>query len=220
MPSRPPGLDHQPRSLLDGTLDWAARGFIRVELGSHVLTLAPCSRSPAPARRTLVSSRRALSEGRLHNGRWPDRRDDARSIVPPGQGPSGRERRVPGPEYADTPRFNLALITVQPHREGPELHVHKDEDDSFYVLEGELAFIADDDEVVAGPGSRSSSSRPVSRTAFANRGDAVVRMLNVHAPAGRPPARRKVEYVGFERRSRASPDRGRQGLAASPLRRV
>lgn len=83
-------------------------------------------------------------------------------VVLPGQG-----HRVGNVEFlarsADTPRFNLGLITLQPHREGPELHVHKDEDDSFYVLEGELTFIHDGDEVVAGP-ARSCSSRPASRT--------------------------------------------------------
>ena len=73
-------------------------------------------------------------------------------VVPPGEG-----RQVGNVEFlarsADTPRFNLALITIQPHREGPEQHAHKAEDDSFYVLEGELTFTVDDDEVVAGPGT-------------------------------------------------------------------
>jgi len=31
----------------------------------------------------------------------------------------------------DTPRFNLAIITIQPHRDGPEAHVHASEDDAF-----------------------------------------------------------------------------------------
>jgi mannose-6-phosphate isomerase-like protein (cupin superfamily) len=103
-------------------------------------------------------------------------------IVPPGQG-----RQVGNVEFlarsADTPRFNLALITLQPHREGPEFHAHRDEDDSFYVLEGELTFISEEDEVVAGPGTFVLVPPGVPH-AFANRGDAVVRMLNVHAPAG------------------------------------
>ena len=103
-------------------------------------------------------------------------------VVPAGPGTSGRERRVPRPKRghaAVQPRRDH----VQPHREGPELHVHKDEDDSFYVLEGELTFIADDDEVVAGPGTFVLVPPGVPHTC-ANRGDAVVRMLNVHAPAG------------------------------------
>jgi len=103
-------------------------------------------------------------------------------VVPPGQG-----HQVGNVEFlarsSDTPRFNLALITLQPHRDGPELHVHKDEDDSFYVLEGELTFSLDDDEVVARTGTFVLVPPGVPHT-FANRGDTVVRMVNVHAPAG------------------------------------
>lgn len=83
----------------------------------------------------------------------------------------------------DTPRFNLALITIQPRREGPEPHEHADEDDAFYVLEGELTFLVDEGEVSAGPGVFVLVP-PTVRHTFANRGDEVVRMLNVHAPAG------------------------------------
>ncbi|MGH3016419.1 MAG: cupin domain-containing protein, partial [Gaiellaceae bacterium] len=69
------------------------------------------------------------------------------------------------------------------HRDGPDLHVHADEDDSFYILEGELTFVVEDDEVVAGPGTFVLVP-PGIRHTFANRGEAVVRMVNVHAPAG------------------------------------
>jgi uncharacterized cupin superfamily protein len=103
-------------------------------------------------------------------------------VVPPGEGHRVGDVEVLA-RSGDTPRVNLGLITLQPHREGPELHVHSDEDDSFYVLEGELTFIHDDDEVVAGPGTFVLVPPGVPHT-FANRGDAVVRMLNVHAPAG------------------------------------
>ena len=48
----------------------------------------------------------------------------------------------------DTPRFNLSLITIQPHRDGPEPHTHAAEDDSFYMLEGELTFLLDEEEIV------------------------------------------------------------------------
>jgi mannose-6-phosphate isomerase-like protein (cupin superfamily) len=103
-------------------------------------------------------------------------------VVRPGEG-----RRVYNVEFLatseDTPRFNLGIITLQPHRDGPELHVHEGEDDSFYVLEGELTFLVEEDEVVAGPGTFVLVPPGVRHT-FANRGDAVVRMVNVHAPAG------------------------------------
>src|SRR5919108_5622621 len=84
---------------------------------------------------------------------------------------------------ADTPRFNLGIITMAPNREGPELHSHADEDDSFYVLEGELTFMVDGDEVAAGPGTFVLVPPDVQHT-FANRSDAVARCINVHAPAG------------------------------------
>ena len=42
-----------------------------------------------------------------------------------------------------TPRFNLSVITMAPGREGPGAHVHEDEDDAFYVLDGELRFLVD-----------------------------------------------------------------------------
>jgi quercetin dioxygenase-like cupin family protein len=36
---------------------------------------------------------------------------------------------------------------------GPPLHVHRREDEAFYMLEGEIRFRQGDDEFVAGPGS-------------------------------------------------------------------
>jgi mannose-6-phosphate isomerase-like protein (cupin superfamily) len=103
-------------------------------------------------------------------------------VVRPGEG-----HRVGNVEFLarsrDTSRFNLAEITMQPHREGPPMHEHDDEDDSFYVLDGELTFLVDDDEVVAGPGTFVLVPPRVQHT-FANRSDSVVRMLNIHAPAG------------------------------------
>lgn len=73
-------------------------------------------------------------------------------VVKPGEG-----HRVGNVEFlarsADTPRFNLAVIAIQPHSGGPPKHAHAAEDDAFYILEGELTFGVDGDEVVAGPGT-------------------------------------------------------------------
>jgi mannose-6-phosphate isomerase-like protein (cupin superfamily) len=103
-------------------------------------------------------------------------------VVEPGKG-----HHVGNVEFlarsADTPRFNLGVITIQPHRGGPPGHVHAAEDDAFYILEGELTFTVEDEEVVAGPGTFVLVPPGVYHT-FANRGDAVVRMVNIHAPAG------------------------------------
>ena len=103
-------------------------------------------------------------------------------VVRPGKG-----RRVGNVEFLarseDTPRFNFAVVTIEPHRVGPEVHAHRDEDDSFYILEGELTFALEDEEVVATTGTFVLVPPGVPHT-FANRGDGVVRFINVHAPAG------------------------------------
>ena len=104
------------------------------------------------------------------------------TVVAPGTG-----HRVGNVEFvarsANTPRFNLALIEIQPHRDGPPKNAHVAEDDAFYILEGDLTFGVVDEQVVAGPGTFVLVPPGVEHT-FANRGDVVVRMLNVHAPAG------------------------------------
>ena len=103
-------------------------------------------------------------------------------VVRPGQG-----RRIGNVEFLarsdDTPRFNLGIVTMKPHRDGPEMHIHGDEDDSFYILEGEITFAVEDEEVVATPGTFVLVPPGIPHT-FSNRGDAVARFINVHAPAG------------------------------------
>ena len=102
-------------------------------------------------------------------------------VVPPGEG-----QRIGNVEFlarsADTPRFNLAIVTKQPG-EGPPTHEHAGEDDAFYVLEGEVTFLVDGDEIVAGPGTVVLVPPGVRHT-FANRSERVARFVNVHAPAG------------------------------------
>ena len=104
-------------------------------------------------------------------------------VVPPGAG-----RRVGNVEFlartADTPRFTLGIIEIAPGRE-LQAHVHGDEDDAFYILEGEMTFLFGDegDEAVAPPGTFVLVP-PGVRHGFRNPGPGPVRMLNVHAPAG------------------------------------
>lgn len=104
------------------------------------------------------------------------------TVVRPGEG-----HRVGNVEFlarsADTPRFNLAVIEIQPRRGGPPAHRHEDEDDAFYILDGELTFGVEGEEVVAGPGTFVLVPPGVEHT-FRNDGDELVRMVNVHAPAG------------------------------------
>ena len=103
-------------------------------------------------------------------------------VVRPGEG-----HHVGNVEFlartADTERFNLAIVTKEPRSEGPPTHRHAAEDDSFYVLEGELTLVLDNEEIVAGPGTFVLVPPGVRHT-FANRADTVLRFLNLHAPAG------------------------------------
>jgi mannose-6-phosphate isomerase-like protein (cupin superfamily) len=102
-------------------------------------------------------------------------------IVPPGRG-----HRVGNVEFlartADTPRFTFGIIEIAAGRE-LEAHVHIDEDDAFYILEGELTFELEDGQVAAPPGTFVLVPPGVPH-AFTNHGEAPVRMFNIHAPAG------------------------------------
>ena len=104
-------------------------------------------------------------------------------VVPPGAG-----RRVGNVESlartADTPRFTLGIIEIAPGRE-LEAHAHGDEDDAFYILEGEMTFFfGDEDEEAVAPPGTFVLVPPGVRHGFRNPGPGPVRMLNVHAPAG------------------------------------
>ena len=66
-------------------------------------------------------------------------------VVPPGQG-----HRVGNVEFlartADTPRFTFGIIEIAPGRVLEE-HVHHEEDDAFYIIQGEMIFTFGDEEV-------------------------------------------------------------------------
>jgi mannose-6-phosphate isomerase-like protein (cupin superfamily) len=101
-------------------------------------------------------------------------------VVPTWSGPPRGQRRVPRAH-----RRHSALH-FRHHRDAPgrelEAHLHPDEDDAFYIVEGQMSFIFGDRRVTAPPtfvlvppgveyGFRNDEARPV-------------RMLNIHAPAG------------------------------------
>ena len=102
-------------------------------------------------------------------------------VVPPGAG-----HRVGNVEFlartTDTPRFTFGIIEIQPGRE-LEQHAHADEDDAFYILEGEMTFLLGSERVAAPPGTFVLVP-PDTEHGFRNDGAAPVRMLNIHAPAG------------------------------------
>jgi mannose-6-phosphate isomerase-like protein (cupin superfamily) len=82
-----------------------------------------------------------------------------------------------------TSRFNLAIVTIAPARSGPEAHAHEQEDDAFFLLEGELTFMVDGTMLSAGPGTFVLVPPGLVHT-FENKGYEPARFLNIHAPAG------------------------------------
>jgi mannose-6-phosphate isomerase-like protein (cupin superfamily) len=82
----------------------------------------------------------------------------------------------------DTPRFTLGIIEIAPGRE-LEPHVHAEEDDAFYIVEGQLTFVFGDEATTASPGTFVLVPPGVTH-GFRNAGTTPVRMLNIHAPAG------------------------------------
>jgi mannose-6-phosphate isomerase-like protein (cupin superfamily) len=102
-------------------------------------------------------------------------------VVAPGEG-----HRVGNVEFlartADTPRFTFGIIEIAPGRV-LEQHVHAEEDDAFYIVQGEMTFTLGDGEVVA-PVGTFVLVPPGVEHGFRNDGDVPVRMLNIHAPAG------------------------------------
>ena len=102
-------------------------------------------------------------------------------VVPPGQG-----HRVGNVEFlartSESPRFNFGIIEIAAGRMLEE-HVHAEEDDAFYILEGELTFTFGGEQAPAPPGTFVIVPPGVEH-GFRNDGTERVRMLNIHAPAG------------------------------------
>jgi mannose-6-phosphate isomerase-like protein (cupin superfamily) len=107
---------------------------------------------------------------------------DRAVVIAPGEGVrTGNVEFLGLSEHS--PRFNVSLITMAPKADGPEMHLHADEDDAFYILDGELTFTLADGEVGAPTGTFVLVPPGVKHT-FANALDRPTRVLNIHAPAG------------------------------------
>ena len=102
-------------------------------------------------------------------------------VIPPGQG-----HVLGNVEFlartSDTPRFNFAIIEIQAGRD-LEPHTHSGEDDAFYILDGEMTFVSEGEDVPASSGTFVLVPPGVEH-GFRNEGKVPVRMLNIHAPAG------------------------------------
>jgi mannose-6-phosphate isomerase-like protein (cupin superfamily) len=81
------------------------------------------------------------------------------------------------------PEICVAEFELEGPFEGPPLHSHDGQVDSFYVLEGELELTIEDDPHVAGPETLASIPPGVRHT-FNRPGSGRTRVLNIHAPNG------------------------------------
>jgi quercetin dioxygenase-like cupin family protein len=79
--------------------------------------------------------------------------------------------------------FSLVEHPLAPRGLGAPMHVHKNEDEYSYVLEGEVGVQVGDEVVVGRPGDLISKPRGIWH-AFWNAGDESARLLEIISPAG------------------------------------
>ena len=80
---------------------------------------------------------------------------------------------------AETTQLSMFLMEFDERWEGVDRHRHDDHVDSFYVLDGEVDFLADEETVRLGPGSYFAA--PIGVT-HGFRPAGRVRLVNLHAP--------------------------------------
>jgi mannose-6-phosphate isomerase-like protein (cupin superfamily) len=106
-------------------------------------------------------------------------------------------------EHRQAPGMKTAVFEMTlPVGSSPPAHVHQDLDDSWYVLEGQMALRCGNDELVAGPGSWVSLPRGVPHT-FRVVGDRPARILSIHDD---PSFLEFVRAVGAPTTERVVPD--------------
>ena len=107
-------------------------------------------------------------------------------ILRAGEGPAGLGRRRPlhgqGQRRDTGGAFALIEVLVPP-QSGPPPHLHRREDEAFYVLEGEFEVHIDDQRLTAGPGTWVTLAKG-SLHYFKNIGPTPARMLILATPAG------------------------------------
>jgi mannose-6-phosphate isomerase-like protein (cupin superfamily) len=77
----------------------------------------------------------------------------------------------------------FAMEALVPPGGGPPPHIHRNEDETFYVVEGEVDFVLGDDTLTAGVGDFVNVPRG-SVHCFHNSGTAPMRMILTFSPAG------------------------------------
>ena len=77
----------------------------------------------------------------------------------------------------------FAMEAMVPPDGGPPPHIHRNEDETFYVLEGEVDFLLGDRLVTAGPGDFVNVPRGIVHR-FHNTGPARARLIVTFTPSG------------------------------------
>lgn len=101
----------------------------------------------------------------------------------------GRAVWVVGDHYTikasgkDTGGAFAVIEVLVPPQSGPPPHIHRREDEAFYVLEGEFEVHIDNQRLTAGPGSWVTLAKG-SLHHFKNIGQAPAKMLIIATPAG------------------------------------
>ena len=78
-------------------------------------------------------------------------------------------------------RLGLVEVTIPPKVHGPPQHIHREHDETFFVVSGVATFTSGDEQVEIGPGMLITAPPGTPHT-FANHGDAEVVMLCTVTP--------------------------------------
>lgn len=108
-------------------------------------------------------------------------------LIPPGDGElisvAGVEHFFKLTAEHTEGRFGFEEFTLPPGVVGARPHVHREHDEFFYVLDGELTLHNGEGEVVAAPGSLLAALREMPH-GFRNASTGTVRGLCLYTPAG------------------------------------
>ena len=110
----------------------------------------------------------------------------------------------------------LSLIeTHSPIGHGPPLHVHHDEDEAFYVIEGALEIVCGEERYEAAEGAFAFLPRGIAHT-FRVVSDVPVRMLTIAVPGGLENFFRDAGMPAEHDQLAPRSDRHREGPRISP----
>jgi len=131
----------------------------------------------------------------------------ATKVVQPGE---GKRIAAAGDLYTflaegeDTSQSYALWEAVDPPGGGPPPHVQSREDEGFYILEGEITFIADGQRVVARKGTFLNVPRGVVHS-FKNGSETDARMLLMVAPAGMEKMFQEIGTIATDRSAKPTP---------------